>query len=169
MSVRVFSVAFAIAMVVLVGGCAKSGVAPPLVDNRATPAADPAPVAMGRQAWSGDWAIAVTGAKRKSSLDEVNAGKGNELLIVSLDIKNGGTNSGNLLASSLNLTDETGAEIEPVELESKKYLSEKPQALASGTRKTFTVVYRVPKGAGPFICRFWSPVESKPPAIVVIR
>lgn len=166
---RAVAIVMAAALTVALLGCSKAGVAPVLEDTRATEPDVPAPVAMGRQTWSGDWAIVVTRVQRKSALEEVTADKGNELLVVYVDIRNGGTDPGDVLASSFNLTDETGAELETVKVKSKEYLSDSPEVFKSGTKREVAVVYRVPKGGGPFIFRFWAPGRNAQAAIVAIR
>ena len=169
MNARAVAVVMAVALTVALLGCSNSGVAPVLEDTRATEPDAPAAVAIGRQAWSGDWAIVVTRVQRKSTLEEATADNGNELLVVHVDIRNGGTDPGDVLASSFNLTDETGTELDTVKLKSKEYLSDRPEVFKSGTKREVAVVYRVPKGGGPFIFRFWAPGRNAPAAIVAIR
>ena len=165
--------ALTLVLVLALAGCSQSAAikidAP--ADGGSASSVGPTPVSMGQRAWSGDWSMVVTRTQRKGTVDGVHAGKGNQLLVVHFDVMNGSTRNGDVNVASFALTDEANAEIAPVLLESHKYVSNNPIAVVAGTKQSFTIVYRVGKGSGPFVWRFWPSVQgSQPkPAVLVVR
>jgi hypothetical protein len=143
---------------VLLPGCSKSA-SVSLSGDAAAPSATSGaksvtPVAMGQQAWCGDWGISVRSAKRVRTLRGAPAGKGNRLMIVEFDLRNGGTQDAEIAASDFTLSDETDTKYTPLTFPGGAYLSNAAQTVASGTKDTFAMVYRVPATGGPFIWRF---------------
>jgi len=138
-------------------GCSKSASISLSGDNTkagTVPQKTAAPVAMGQQAWCGDWGILISGTKRVRTLKGAPAGAGNRLLIIKFTARNGGTQDGQIAASDFTLSDETGATFTPLTFPGGSYLSNAPVKLGSGTKDSFAIVYRVPASGGPFILRF---------------
>ena len=88
------------------------------------------------------------------SLRGAPAGKGNRLLIIKFDLRNGGTQDAEVAASDFALSDETGTKYTPLTFPGGAYLSNAAQTIGSGTKDSFAMVYRVPATGGPFIWRF---------------
>jgi hypothetical protein len=126
---------------------------------------------MGRTAWSGDWSIVVSRTQRKGSVGGVPAGNGKQLIVIDFDIRNGSTHNGDVNVSSFVLTDETKAQIGSVVLQGNRYLSNNPIAVVGGTKRSFSIVYRVQNGAGPFVWRFWPSIQGAQPqpAVLAVR
>ena len=174
MSARIVRIALLVTLVLVLAGCSQSGTGIKIdtpSSSQKEPTVGPTPVSMGTRAWSGDWSVLVTRSRRKGTVAGVPAGKGNQLLVLDFEIHNGSTLNGDVSASSFALTDETRAEIGSVLVQDHKYVSNNPIAVSGGTKRLFTIVYRVPRNAGPFVWRFWPSVQgSQPePAVLAVR
>ena len=158
MNVRTACIAFLVALALVLAGCSANSTltATVLGDGRPASKKPPTPVAMGQRAWSGNWAITIRSEKRTRSVRGAKAGKRSQLMLLHFEVGNGGTSGGHISVPSFALTDETGTELEAVLLPGSKYLSSDPVAVKAGTKRSFTIVYRIPKGGGPFVWRFWS-------------
>jgi hypothetical protein len=174
MSARVSARLVAALAVVLVAlpGCSQS--ASISLSGDTTPSAttekSATPVAMGQQAWCGDWGILIDSAKRVRSIKGAPAGKGNRLLVIKFEARNGGTRDAGIAASDFTLSDETGATFTPLTFPGGSYLSNSAQTLGSGTKDSFAIVYRVPTTGGPFIWRFaGSGQGAAKPAVLAVQ
>ena len=171
MSARIVRTVVLLALTLALVGCSSSSGIKIDAPSTPTPSVGPTPAPMGTRARSGDWSIVINRSRRMGTVSGVSAGKGNQMLVLDFEIHNGSTLSGDVNLTSFVLNDEARAEIRSVRLPSSHFVSNNPIAVPGGTTRRFTIVYRISKGGGPFVWRFWPSVQSAQPkpAVLAVR
>jgi len=162
-------IGLAVALILLAGCSSNASIS--LTGDTPTPTANSVtPVAMGQQAWCGDWGISIGSVKRMSTVRGAPAGKGKRLLVIKFDLRNGGTKEAPVVASDFTLNDETNAQYDPVIFPGNAYVSNNSETIGAGTKESLAIVYRVPRASGPFIWRFAGSGQSSQakPAVLAV-
>lgn len=133
--------------------------------------AEPELTPMGTAATSADWTITVKSATRAAEAGGATATSGNELLVITFDLTNGGTADEGVGPVSFVLADDAGTEYSAAPTGDPAFILNIEQPILAGTTREILIAYEVPAGAGPFTWTYLPFVEGggNAPAVLEVK
>jgi hypothetical protein len=128
-------------------------------------------VEIGQPATSGAWTLTVSDAQRAAQAGGAVAQSGQELLVLTFDLKNGGTKDEGTGPTSFKLTGPDGTEYQASPTGDPEFIFNTPQPIKAGETRTIKIAYGVPTGTSPLQWVFAPFVEGgqAEPAAVNIK
>ena len=139
---------------------------PPAAGSQ-TPA-EPSPAAMGKPATAGDWTITVKNVARAETAGGGSPSAGNELLVITYELTNGGAAGKGNGPTDFTLADAGGATFQAAPTGDPKFIFNTQQPIKAGETREILIAYDVTKGAGPFVWTF-SPFGAPKPAVLEVE
>lgn len=143
---------------------------PPATEAPATGTeAKVAPVEMGQPATSGSWTLTAKTADRAADAGGASAASGQELLVITFDLTNGGTADEGIGPTSFKLAGPDGTEYQATPTSDPAFIFNTEQPIKAGETREIKIAYGVPTGTTPFQWTFEPFSASGPPQPAVIN
>jgi hypothetical protein len=133
------------------------------------PAAKVAPVEVGMPVTVADWTLVAKEVEREQSTGGADAPEGQELLVITFDLTNGGSADQGTGPTYFKLTGSDGTEYQATPTSGEEFIFNTPQPIKAGETREIKIVYPVPTGATPFQWSFEPFVEGGVPAPAVVN
>lgn len=143
---------------------------PPATEAPATGTdAKVAPVEMGQPATSGSWTLTAKSAERAAEAGGATAQSGQELLIITFDLTNGGSADEGIGPTSFKLAGPDATEYQAAPTSDPAFIFNTQQPIKAGETREIKIAYGVPTGTTPFQWTFEPFSASGPPEPAVIN